>query len=163
MSADPQAPGFPFPGARDLLAGCTAAACTAERWSDDAGRHHDLLRDGARVRWADAPTDKLTARWRRLNGSLAVCVGDPWSSAPAGDLAAVRALVATDPPHADPSARWEVHFSGNNPCRLSGTLTLSVRGDRVGTRDLWCDDHRWADGGPQRTRALLGVSAPPAE
>lgn len=163
LSIDPQASSFPFTGARAHLSACTTPRCTAERWSDDAGRHHDLLRDGRAVWWTAAPEDKLTARWNRLNGSLAVCIGDPWSSTPGGDLAAVRTLVATDPPHTDPDARWEIHFSGANPCRLSGTLTLSARGDRVGTRALWCDGHRWSDGGPQRTRALLGFSAPPAE
>ena len=163
LSDQPGAPSLPFPGARALVETCQDRPCTAERWQSADGGHHDLLRDGRRLRWADAPDEKWTARWRRLNGVLALCVGDPLGSSPAGDPGLVRTLRAVAPPAADNAARWQLHFSGDNPCRLSGTLELSGRADRAWTRALTCDGLPWARGGAQRARELTGISAPPSE
>ncbi|MFT4976595.1 MAG: hypothetical protein ACI8S6_002500 [Myxococcota bacterium] len=163
LSAAPATGSFPFPGARALLATCTHTPCVAERWEATDGTTRDLLRDGDQVRWAGTPETHQTGRWNRLNGALAVCIGDPWSSTPGGDLAAVRTLVAHDPPSSDKTARWVIRFSGENPCRLSGDLELSTAADRVWSRGLSCEGTAWAGGGPKRARALLGVSAPRGE
>ena len=157
-------PSFPFPGARQWLETCQQPPCVVEQWTADNEMVGVIMWNAHGGQWVEPDADRpLLRKWNRLNGALAVCIGDPLSSQPAGDQTAVRTLWSRPLPKADPKGRWRITFSGANQCALEGTLELSTTTDRVWANDLHCDGVPWHDGGPTRARELLGFTVPPTE
>lgn len=145
---------LPFAGGHDLLDACGGATpCAAERWVSESGAQAILLVRGDRVVWGE---QHWPATWRRLGTELNHCLGGtPLASPPAGDPGGYRMLAATDPPASDPSAEWLLHFSGANPCQLSGELLFSATRDRADSRDLLSGGIPWSEGGRAHANALL--------
>ncbi|MEC7948062.1 MAG: hypothetical protein VX265_10885 [Myxococcota bacterium] len=77
-----------------------------------------------------------------MSGTLALCLGDPLATPPAGDPAGFRLLHARSD-----SWAWSVHLSGANPCGLDGQIELDAHGHRVRTHGLRAATLPWAEGG----------------
>ena len=142
---------LPFEGGEALMARCAGVLpCSAERWERQDGRQMDLLRVGDQVLAADGAFS-WPARWRRLNGDLAACAGDPLALPPAGDPGALRVLIE------EPSGPWwEVSWSGENRCGLAGSLRLRADAETVDATAVTVEGLRWGAGGRERAAALNG-------
>ena len=142
---------LPFEGGEALMARCAGVLpCSAERWEREDGRQMDLLRVGDVVQAADG-SFTWPARWRRLNGDLAACAGDPLALPPAGDPGALRILVE------EPSGPWwEVSWSGANRCGLTGALRLRADAETVDATAVRVEGLRWGAGGRERAAAING-------
>ena len=142
---------LPFEGGEALMARCAGQLpCSAERWEREDGRRMDLLRVGDVVVAADGAFT-WPARWRRLNGDLAACAGDPLALPPAGDPGALRILVeeAAGP-------WWEVSWSGANRCGLTGQLRLRADAETVDATGVIVEGLPWSKGGRERAAAING-------
>lgn len=133
------------PEAATAEAARCASPCVAELWepTSDASAATSivLLRSDSEMRAADRRGVWQTT-WRGLSGTLALCLGDPLATPPAGDPAGFRLLHAREGQWA-----WSVHLSGANPCGLDGQIELAAHGHRVRTHDLRAATLPWADGG----------------
>jgi len=98
--------------------------------------------------WRDGATEQWQTGWRGLAGPLDLCLGDPLATPPAGDPGGFRLLHERGG-----HWRWSVHFSGANPCGITGHLELDATADRVDANALAVDGAPWARGGRERARA----------
>lgn len=131
-------------GAERIQSRC-GGPCEVESWHPEpaaAGAAPLLLVvEGDRL-WLDGHRGAWRTRWRSLSGTLALCLGDPLATPPAGDPGGHRLL------HQRAGEwRWSVHLSGANVCGLSGHLELDALGDRVRAHALQVGHLSWAEGG----------------
>ncbi len=136
----------PFDGGKALLARCDGVEpCAAEQWTGPQGQTRETLWRGTEL--MDLRSDSVwPATWKRLDGSLAVCLGHPFFDPPAADPSARRVLVEEGDSHT-----WVLLFTGGSPCRLEGALSLAARGPEVNVGELEVDGIAFSGGG----RALL--------
>ena len=152
-SPHPQPP--PFSEGRKALGDCSALPCVAEQWT--SGNEKRLgLRIDSEYRFGTA---NWPARWPRLNGALAGCIGDPLAHPTAGNSANTRELVQVPEPY------WQLTITAENPCRVKGVLRLEADGRKVVTDGLEVDGMKWREGGSERahTLYLLHVSGQQTE
>lgn len=150
----------PFVGARDQLDRCgEERPCAAELWRDDSGGELRLLRLGDRIEGDIAspslPASPWLGAWQSIEGTLGACLGDPLTDRLGGDTAGRRELQLRAG-----AARWVIHLSGDNRCRLRGELGLELTRDRADTRALVALDaadtpHPWSDAGRRVARVRL--------
>jgi hypothetical protein len=125
-----------------------------ERWRPAEAKPGDrpeeamlIHQDGELILWMDGRERVRSSRWTRLGPTLDRCLGDPMSHRhrPAYDPGAARVLWQ----EAD-QLWWQISFSGENPCRLGGSLRLPHDGEVPDTSALLVDGQPWSDGGPAR-------------
>lgn len=145
------------PGGGELLGpDCTAVnerlrgkgpPCAVETWAGE-GKVWTLFRAGnaARFEGPEGEVVRARAHWSVLAGTLSRCMPDPLALPPAGDPGGDRGFDGDD---------WVLVFTGQNRCRLEGTLRFAADADRADFDQLAVNGTPWTRGGRDLADRLL--------
>ncbi len=144
----PDAP--PFKGGKEMVSKCRERRpCAAERWRAEDGQLIEFTLIERTIYFEDG-RPPWPARWMSITGVLRACIGDPLTIPPTDDLKSVRTLSTQGD-----TARWTLHFSGENSCGLEGQLRLDAHKDHIDLHPTKCEGKRWREGGRECAKAKL--------
>ena len=126
---------------------CNAEPCFLETWSSGKEQHTAFWSD-SKYHWTE--TIYFKTRWQAINGVLLSCLGHPYSVPIALDPTGNRKLLGQN--------KWVLTLSGNNRCHLQGQIVIATTKESLNLQELYVDNQKWAAGGREKAKQLLGQS-----